>query len=211
MIAEDPNNPIVYTHSGEVLLWLGRYEESLAEFKKSIAITPKVRWAYIGLCANELMLGRYEEALNWCKKGLKAFPPPGRTMFPYRAEVYRRMGRLDLALEDIRKAQEMTPGRMTGWMNEALIYRDRGDESYLVPAYVKVVERCPCLVETALKEMDDPFPLEQPTTEGIPEVFEHMMTMMRGNRSSDFVTYFTKEGRFRFVPPPDVPDFVNNV
>ena len=97
MIAADPDNPIIYTHSGEVLLWLGRYEESLVEFKKSIAITPKVRWAYIGLCANELMLGKYQKALDWCTAGLKAFPPPGRTMFPYRAEVYRRMGNLELA------------------------------------------------------------------------------------------------------------------
>ena len=63
------------------------------------------------------MLERYDKALQWCEDGIKAFPPPGRTMFPYRAEVYRKMGRLDLALKDIIKAQQITPGRMTGWMN----------------------------------------------------------------------------------------------
>ena len=211
MIAADPDNPIIYTHSGEVLLWLGRYEESLVEFKKSIAITPKVRWAYIGLCANELMLGNYQKALDWCSDGLKAFPPPGRTMFPYRAEVYRRMGKLDLARKDMKRAAEMTPGRMTGWMNEALIERAFGDESLMVPAYRKVVERNPCIVETALDEMDNPFDLQSPTIDGIEELFEYMMLMMRGNRSSDFVTYFTRDGDFRFVPPPDVPDLVFNV
>lgn len=210
MIADDKDNPIVYTHLGEVLLWLGRYEESLVEFKKSIAITPMVRWAYIGLCANEMMLEKYEEGIEWCKRGLKAFPPPGRTMFPYRAEIYRRMGKLDLALKDIKRAQEITPGRMTGWMNEAIIYELRGDSSLLVPAYQKVVERSPCLVETALMELNLEFPLESPDPDKITPLFDHMMQMMRGNRSSDFVTYFTEAGEFRFVPPPDIPDLVFN-
>ena len=72
------------------------------------------------------------------------------------------------------------------------------------------MERSPCLVETALDEMGQPFLMEAPTQEGIIQLFEYSMEMMRGNRSSDFVTYFTKEGEFRFVPPPDIPDPVYN-
>jgi hypothetical protein len=33
---------------------------------------------------------------------------------------------------------------------------------------------------------------------------------MRGNRSSDFITYFTAAGGMRFVPPPETPDEVFN-
>ena len=38
----------------------------------------------------------------------------------------------------------------------------------------------------------------------------YAFTMMRGNRSSDFITYFTESGQLRFIPPPDIPDEVRN-
>jgi tetratricopeptide (TPR) repeat protein len=190
------NEPTIYCHIGEIHLWTGDHDSADDAFRRALRDTIEVRWAYVGLCAVELIRGRLPEALAWCRRGEEAFPPPGRTMFAYRGEVYRRLGELERARADTRHMLSLTPKRLSSWINLALIEYQDGDKSLLSPAWVRIAKRAPGLVEDACRELSLD-PLSPPEDE---RLFEHMLTMMRGNRSSNFVSYFTSEGELRFVP-----------
>ena len=205
-----PDQPTVYCHIGELHLWLGDYEKALEAFEASLAITPKVRWAYIGLCASQLMLGEYDKALQACEKGIRVFPPAGRTIYIYRGETYRRMGERDKALADLKENENITPGRVSGWMNTAALLAEMGDPSLLASTFHRVRRRAPGLVHDAISDMNSSFDPYAPDEDGVMALFERIFTMMRGNRSSDFITYFTESGQLRFIPPPDIPDEVRN-
>jgi coproporphyrinogen III oxidase-like Fe-S oxidoreductase len=191
LAAEHSDAPIVFCHVGEVELWLGRYDDALKSFGRAIDMSPLVRWAYVGLCAAEMGRGDHPAALDWCAKGEQAFPPPGRTMFAYRGEVHRLMGAHDLALQDTQHMLSLTPRRLSSWINMALLSDD--DETQRA-TLVRIERRAPGLVADALAEHE----LGGEQTLGT--LFQHMLGMMRGNRSSTFVTYFTAAGELRFVP-----------
>ena len=178
-------------------------ERAEAAFRRAIADTPEVRWAYVGLCATEMIRQRWDEALAWCERGIEAFPPPGRTMFAYRGEVYRRMGELDRAEEDLRHMLSLTPERISSWMNLALVRHAFGDGSLLAPTFLRLRRRAPGLVDDGCRELDLDA-LGALDENALVTLLEHLLAMMRGNRSSSFVSYFTRAGdgraRLRFVP-----------
>jgi len=210
MVLDYPQEPTVFCHIGEMHLWLGNYDLALEGFHGALKITPRVRWAYIGLCAADAMLGNHEQALHWCREGIRVFPPAGRTIHIYRGEIYRRMGRYEEALKDLLQGHAITPGRVTGWMNESLTRHALGEEVDFEEVWGRVAERAPSIVHDAVHECDVSWTVKEPVPADVPRVFEHMLQMMRGNRSSDFITYFTEEGAMRFVPPPNIPDEVFN-
>ena len=215
-----PGEPIIDCYRGETLFWLGDYDASAEAFDRALEITEKVRWGYAGKCALAVVAEDYEGCIEWARIGAEAFPPPGRTLYAYRGEAYRRLGRLDEALADTRKMLGITPGRIASWINLALIESQLGDDSRLAPTYVRLRRRARGFVWDAEREVGtveigtvEIGAVEigaAPPPEAIARLFEHMLTMMRGNRCSDFVTYFTADGKIRFVPPTDGPVFNNN-
>ncbi len=210
MLRNYPNEPTVFCHIGELHLWLGNYDQALEGFQDALKITPRVRWAYIGLCAADAMLGNHQQALDWCREGIRVFPPAGRTIHIYRGEIYRRMERYDEALKELMEGHAITPGRVTGWMNEALTRHALQEELDWSEVWMRVAERAPSIVHDAMLECDIHWSVKEPDASDVPRLFEHMLQMMRGNRSSDFITYFTAAGGMRFVPPPETPDEVFN-
>jgi tetratricopeptide (TPR) repeat protein len=198
LAVERPDAPTIHCHVGEVQLWLGDADAAEAAFSRSIRDTPKVRWAYVGLCAAEMIRGRWSEAIAWCDRGLEAVPPPGRTMFAYRGEVYRRAGDLERAEADLRHMLELTPGRISSWMNLALVRAARADHALLLPTLARLRRRAPGLVDDGCRELGIDA-LGSHDASAVVRVFEHLLAMMRGNRSSGFVTYFTAQGDLRFA------------
>lgn len=203
-LAQDRGDePTIHCHIGEIHLWVGNADRADAAFRRAIADTPEVRWAYVGLCAAEMIRGRWDEALAWCDRGIAVFPPPGRTMFAYRGEIHRRRGELERAEEDLRHMLELTPERMSSWINLALVRRERGDTSLLSPTFLRLRRRAPGLVDDGCRELSIDA-LRAHDDETLSSLFEHLLVMMRGNRSSNFVSYYTttEKGReqLRFVP-----------
>jgi tetratricopeptide (TPR) repeat protein len=191
----------VLCHLGEVQLWLGDYDAARDSFLRAIRPSPRARWAYVGLCAQGLMRGKLDEALAWSERSIAVCPPLGRTMYAYRAEVHYRRGDLDAALSDIRQMLELTPNRISSHVLLALIEARRGNPAALIRGYAHVRHRAPAMVSDAQAELP---PLGEASSAPIPQhleqLFEHLLTMMRGNRASSLVTYFTRDGLMRFVP-----------
>jgi tetratricopeptide (TPR) repeat protein len=186
---ERGGEPTVACHIGEVQLWLGRYDAAHDSFARAIAATPEVRWAYVGLCAAALCRGEHHEAIAWCQRGIDACPPPGRTMYAYRGEVYRRMGELESARADFERAHALTPNRISAWINMALLHPSDQEATL-----ARLERRAPGLIADALAERG---------RSDLTALFDHMLHMMRGNRSSTFVTYHTADDDLRFVPMPE--------
>jgi tetratricopeptide (TPR) repeat protein len=183
LIAERPDEPTIACHLGEVELWLGRYADAEASFRHALDVAITTRWAYVGLAAAALGAGRFEDVIRACAEGEKHVEP-GRTQYIYRGEALRRLGQRERALDDLARSTELTPSRISGTINLALV---RGDEA---EALAEVRRRAPALVADAAREAGD-----EPRA-----LLEHILAMMRGNRSSSFVTYFTAAGELRFVP-----------
>jgi len=199
LAAERNDEPTIHCHIGEIHLWLGDADRAEAAFTRALRDTPEVRWAYVGACASAMLRGRWDDAIAWCDRGIGAFPPPGRTMFAYRGEVYRRMGLLDRAEDDLRHMLELTPNRISSWMNLALARHARGDGALLAPTLARLRKRAPGLVDDGCREQGLDALVDH-DDQTVAQLFEHLLGMMRANRSSNFVSYVTAEGQLRFVP-----------
>lgn len=66
-----PNDPNPYDSYGELLLKMGKFEESLESYKRAISIDPYFVFSYLGLATNFNMLGKHIEARNQLKKMLE--------------------------------------------------------------------------------------------------------------------------------------------
>lgn len=196
LAAERPLEPTILCHRGEIELWLGRYAAAERSFARALAVASDTRWAYVGLCAAALLGGRPEEAIEWCARA-EAVVVPGRTQYVYRGEARRRLGDLTRARDDLARDRELTPSRISGWLNEALL---EPAPQRLREVWVRVWQRAPGLATDACVErgVEPEQAVDEP--ERLVALFEHVLTMMRGNRSSNFVTYFTAGGQLRFVP-----------
>jgi tetratricopeptide (TPR) repeat protein len=197
---ERPTEPTVACHLGEIHLWLGDYARAETAFLAAIELDRATRWAYVGLCAVETCRAHYEAAIEWCARGAKE-AMPGRTQYAYRGEAYRRLGDSKRALEDLEHSLELTPTRISAWMNLSLVERDR---ALLNSTFRALQKQAPGLVDDACRELGLDVPRLLGETDAIARVFEHALLMMRGNRASSLVSYFTERGELRFVPaePP---------
>lgn len=196
-LAEDrPNEPTVPCHLGEVQLWCGDYDGAEQSFLAALEASPTTRWAYVGMCAAELGRERFESAIEWCARG-EALVVPGRTQFVYRGEAHRRLGNAREARADLLRAIELNPNRISAWLNLALLEQEPGltrEVGEMLRRSAEGLSRSAC-AELGIE------PASGSNLADSARLFEHVLTMMRGNRSSNFVSYFTLGGALRFVPP----------
>lgn len=194
LVALERRHPAAATvacHTGEVLLWLGRYEEARAAFERALKTNAITRWAYIGLAAVRLLEGDFRGSISECERGTRLCPPPpGRTMFTYRGEAHRALGRLSEALADFEEALRLDPRRLSARINLAItkaLLRKRPDDRDAVAA---VRDLPPGLASEAIAAARSKDPVA---------VLSMSLELMRGNRSTSLVTYFDREGRIRFA------------
>jgi tetratricopeptide (TPR) repeat protein len=194
-----PGEPTVLCHLGEVELWCGDYDAAEGAFLAALEASPSTRWAYVGMCAAELGRARFTSAIEWCARG-EALVVPGRTQYVYRGEAHRRLGNAQEARADLRRAIELNPNRISAWLNLALLEH----EPDLTRDVWEMLRRsAEGLSRTACAELGvDPAAVTEQADSV--RVFEHVLTMMRGNRSSNFVVYFNRAGQMRFVPAAKV-------
>ncbi|MBX3252043.1 MAG: hypothetical protein KF901_33010, partial [Myxococcales bacterium] len=202
LASDFPSSPLPRAHQGELLAWLGRYDEARRTLEDAIAITRGTRWAYIGLSAIELVTGAPERALETSAHGVEVMRGTvGPAVHVHEGEAALRLGRLDQAERSLRIATETGPSRLGGWLNLALLELQRRDVAAAHRAFDEAFAIAPGLFSDAARAVGvalfhDDDALAPP--EALARVLERAREMLRANRSSSCVTYFTSDGTLRF-------------
>ncbi|MBX3125330.1 MAG: tetratricopeptide repeat protein [Polyangiaceae bacterium] len=200
IIEEQPEAALAFAHRGELMLWLGRLGEARADLERAIALEPETRWAYIGLCGVESLEGNPRAALAICALGIERMHgTTGPAVYAYRGEAHRRLGHTDLALDDLRRAVASHPHRVGARVNLALALMDAGDDEAALDAFAHLLYTAPALMSDAAGSLGLEVFDQVPSAANRGEVLRGALEMMRGNRSSSCVTYFTPAGRLRLV------------
>lgn len=191
--AQYPTSAEPYNYRGELYLYLGDTATARRQFERALELYVLSRWAYIGLAGAAVVEGRYEEALVHLQRGIDRAGTPGPTAYAYRGEAYRGLGRLDLARADLEHAVNSHPLRIGAWVNLGLVQAAQGDEAGLQATLARLRRQAPGLVADAREGLPDASPTA---------LLDAMLVLLRGNRASACVTYFTRDGRLRAVAPP---------
>lgn len=195
-----PRSHHPYAYRGEVLLWLGRYDEAAVDFEKGLRINPKARWIHIGMGAVHGFQGRTQAALASFQRSVDVAPDfVGPTLYAYRGEALRVAGQTREALRDLQIACRDNPSRIGAWVHLCLLAQESGDESEQNRAWNELVTRAPFLLSDAAEEHFSRSIYEVERGSERRSLLEYVLGMMRGNRSSSCVTYFTRTNELRVV------------
>jgi tetratricopeptide (TPR) repeat protein len=193
-----PKHPEPRCYHGELLLWLGRFDEAMASFQRAQRSSP-TRWAFIGEGAVHTLRGEVESAQERfaeCRRLVR--PIEGSTLVVYRGEAYRRAGDWEKARVDLELAVRVKPSRVGAWANLALVRRSLGDEPGTQAALGEVWRRVPHLLREASRlELGEPWSVPDPAT--MDKVLMRALELCAGNRSSSIWTYITPDGEFRVL------------
>lgn len=163
-VDDDPHFRI---YQGEIELWMGAYEDAARIFTDVLRRARATRWAWIGLGASHMLQGELETAQRTWREGLSVTRFAGPTLYVYRGECYRRQGDAQRARADLHEALQQKPQRLSARINLALL-DDQADG--LAQAERDCIAHAPLL----MKELSG----------STAEKLEHVLTAMRGNRSS---------------------------
>jgi tetratricopeptide (TPR) repeat protein len=209
VIARWPRSSLPLAHRGELHLWLGDDARAGADLTASLAISDRTRWAYVGLTLLSARTGDPAEALRISEQGIAAMRGTvGPAVYAHRAMARRRLGDLAGALDDLRRAVALHPTRIGAQVELALGLAAAGDLPGLSAVFDELRARAPGLISDAAAELGlhawedmsaGPGPDDQI------RIAERALVMLRGNRSSTCVTYFTAAGRLRTVPHGPAP------
>lgn len=187
----EPNN-----YEGEVHLYAGDTAAARRCFEAALGLYEQSRWAFIGLMAVAVLEGRYEDGLAVMAEGVRRGGPEGPTAFAYRGEAYRALGRAAPARSDLTHAVQLAPSRVGAWVNLGLLCADEGDARGLDEALRAIRAHAPCFIADAARSMGvDLAEAELPAHRVA--LLRRGLTLLRGNRASSCVTWFSPEGALR--------------
>jgi tetratricopeptide (TPR) repeat protein len=182
---EYPENPQVYTYSGEILLWTGRYKEAEMLFRQALDRSFLTIWTWIGLGASLGYQGQVDEAFEAFADGIKQTNFEGPTVFVYRGEFHRRAGRMAEAEADLDVAIKSKPQRLSAWINRVLLDHALGDAGPALCLSSTLRTLAPGLWwDSCTAAGTQPLSLND-----VDKPLEAMLDMMLGNRSSTVITY----------------------
>ncbi|MGD0990129.1 MAG: hypothetical protein ABR874_20145 [Candidatus Sulfotelmatobacter sp.] len=100
-----PNDPNPYDSYAELLLKMGRFEDSIAQYRKALTVDPHFAASHFGISADEMYLGRADEAQAELQKMADNARNDGelRTAYFGMAVVASDSGKFDQALQAMDK------------------------------------------------------------------------------------------------------------
>jgi len=200
ILRDHPRSHHPHAYRGELLLWLGRIDEAEEEFRRGLVIRPRARWLHIGIGSVHVLRGDSAAALASFQRSIDCAPAlVGPTLYGVRGEAHRLRGDLPAAAADLTRTCRDTPSRVSAWVNLWLVEDDLGHEETRDAAWKELTRRAPWLLADAAEEA---LGLALPALaddHARRATLEHALRMLRGNRSSSCVTYFTREGELRTV------------
>jgi tetratricopeptide (TPR) repeat protein len=160
-------------------------------------------WAWIGWAAALAMLGDDEGSLAKLAEGIEAADFEGPTVFVYRGEIYRRLGRFEEAMKDLDIATDTKPERISAWINRVLLDHAMGNDDTCKVLGRAIRRTNPGAWWDASAQIGtEPLSLNH-----APQVLEALLSLMQGNRSSAIPTIVVK-GQLRTIRwrVEDIPD-----
>ena len=108
-IALMPDDPNPHDSYAELLLKMGRFDASIAEYKQALALDPHFGASHIGIAANETLLGRHAAALEELESYYKAGRNAGerRTALANEAMVHVDQGGTDAAVAAMERSRDI--------------------------------------------------------------------------------------------------------
>ncbi|MEO8603963.1 MAG: tetratricopeptide repeat protein [bacterium] len=199
LIEAFPDSSLPHCYRGELRLWLGDYADAGADLEASIALRPTTRWAYYGLASLANVDGDPRRALRLCARSVRIIGDVGPPIHVHRGEALRRLGGSAAARQELRRACELAPMRLSGRLNLALADGDAGDHAAATAGYAWLLEQAPGLASDAaatlgVVEWSEPPQLPRDAGRAL---LEEMLRMMRGNRASSFATWISRRGLVR--------------
>jgi tetratricopeptide (TPR) repeat protein len=133
-----PDDPVFHLHKADLLLHLGREDESLAEFKKAKGVTQE-EWATAGdrkkllkkIAVSHFTQRRYREAIYFGKQALK-INYRDIDMHTLLAECYRHFGDLTKARNHYQRAMEAGRDRPELFSRLTAVLWEKGDYTELL-------------------------------------------------------------------------------
>lgn len=179
-------HPLIDTYRSEFHLWRGDYAAAAAGFRRALDVDARTRWAYIGSATCHLVQGE-PEAANKTLAEQERHVSPTRNVLSCMAEVQLRLGQFVEAESTYRDALAAFPTRTSAWVGLGLVGANRGVDALVKEAEAMVKELVPGFFGQWQREAAQLSPGAR---------LEHALAMMRGNRSSNFVTWWTAGGTF---------------
>ncbi|MCH7643904.1 MAG: hypothetical protein IH974_03640 [Myxococcales bacterium] len=122
----DPRSPIILQGVGNSYDSVGRFDEGLAWFHKSIEIDPDFSGGYLWIAGHYWQVkGRLDEAVRWFRKGVSV--DPGNLGFAFLGWVFLDLGDLDRAEYWIERSTELAPEGFYPNLATELLHLYRGD------------------------------------------------------------------------------------
>ena len=211
LAARFPDSSMPVVHRGELRLWLGDYPTARADLEAAIAIRRQTRWAWYGLAWLDVLEGDPQRGLDTCAHGIAVMDnSEGPVAMIVRGEAYRLLGRLDEAREQLERSNAQHATRVSGWINLALVHGAGGDGAAQRQVVARIARMAPSLLSEAAAQLGAavfervilarPWLAAGPPDEALDQVLRQTLVMMRGNRASGLITYFTADGQLRHVP-----------
>lgn len=179
LVKKSPQEAYLYSHRGEIHLWLGNYDRARADFARALKLNDYLLWPKIGLTAVAMMTDDLKEA----RTRLAFAETHGGSesiLLPWRVEFARRNGEHKKLLEVASRMAEPLPFRPHVWLNVALAKGALGDAAGRDAIRRELMEKVPGLMADAGGDL------------------EKALESMRGNRSRWMYTYF-HEGRLKLA------------
>ena len=203
VLARYPDSPMPLLHRAELFMWLGRYEESMADFMASRAIDRFTRWGFIGPMAVLVATGEPARALEVGDEGVRHFGGAGPSHWVYYGEGLRALGRLEEARETLATAVELNASRVGAHIALAAVcgQLDQRDTQAVEVGWLRR-HASPLLSDAAVAIGETWLLGASPTPAVQDAVLDSALSLMRANRSSSCTTWITPEGELRSLERP---------
>ncbi len=178
-------NPLVYTYRAEVKMWTGHYAAAEQDLRAALELSERTRWAYSGLSLACALQGRPAEGLAALDDSKRILTPLVASLV-YEAEMKYRLGDHAGAEKTALEAIEAHPYRISAWVLLALSRAALGNLA-LAQEHAKHAQS---LAPPFWSQLIDETPDQPPEAR-----WQHALAMMRGNRSSRFLTWYCQSGR----------------
>jgi len=159
-VKEEPGNGVAWLHLAEVLIDLGRLEESEEAYRRSIQQRHTQAEARGGLAELLRDLGRQEESLALLQKVLESDPDSGPAHLQM-ALLMEKVKNPDEALEHYSKAISAGTDDHRAFYRIAILYSSQGESSkaliYLQRAFEQAPDRYIARVVNSLRKVKNDF------------------------------------------------------